>query len=159
MATEEVPCPCCLFYDTILHHFCEAPSRFLKSVTVLSEDITANHRPKGAVLLVTFCQLFQAIPCLHTQYTGGKSLYLPPPLGSRASIPTTFSCYFFSQTKLWRKQCFFRDLYLQLSGVSLVFLWLGGKCPLLSGPCLSLVLSNQSHKLNHTSQSRDKDAS
>lgn len=41
-----------LFCATILHHFWEAASHFLRSVPVLSEDITANHRPKGPTLYI-----------------------------------------------------------------------------------------------------------
>lgn len=104
VVTEEVARPCChqrpLLHHT-LHHFCEAPSCFLTSGTVLSED---NSKPQTqrSWLLVTFClpAALQAIMCLHTQHAGGKSLPHTLSWGQEPPFPPPSSASFLS--KLWR---------------------------------------------------------
>lgn len=102
-----------LFCATILHHFWEAASHFLRSVPVLSEDITANHRPKGPALLVTFClsAVLQTTSCLNTQHAHGKSLHPTLPLGI---IPISLHPHHpqllvFSVKTVKNTNCFFRD--------------------------------------------------
>lgn len=89
-----------LFCTTIVHHFSEAISCFLRSVTVLSEDITANRRLKGPILLDILpvsCFPHNNVP--YTHHTGGKSLPNTPPWESRTSNPTTLSCLSFLRQK------------------------------------------------------------
>lgn len=123
-----------LFCTTILHHFWEAPSCFLRSVMVLSEDITVNHRLKGLVRLVTFC--LSAAPNImpaHPAHWWKTSLLCTPSWGQEPPSPPP-SAASFSDKTVKKTKCFFRDptslfesLYRQLSDVTLLSLWLGGQ--------------------------------
>lgn len=97
-ATEEAPTHVIIsgfFCATILHHFWEAASCFLRSVMALSEDIRENHRLKGPTLLVTFCSsaVLQTSSWPHRQHSGGESSNPAPPRAQEPPFsPLSASC-------------------------------------------------------------------